>query len=615
MTSKSKKKNKATSVNATVNRKTDLFSNFRNLFLIIIFLLISGTQFSTWANNDKRELETIASDTLNPVGYTRSNSHHFFTFAKAYFGKLTLTLNSDRQQTIRVAIGEKKMENNRVDVNPPGCIRYFIDSLTLKKGRHQYSVNLPVFRRHNSIPTQKHVGNITPFRYAEIDGYDGTIAIEDVKQIAFFANFDNKTSTCKTSSLELDMVWELCKHTIKATSCFGIYVDGDRERRPYEADAYINQLTHYAVDNKYIVARQTIDHLAKHPTWPSEWLHHMPMMLWADYQYTGKKDYLEKHYKHYLNQILNLPLDTNGLVINKKNNDIIDWPKSERDGYQILKVNNVPNAFYYNSLKTLAQIAAVLKQKDDVKMLTQKAEQVKQTFNNIFWDKQTGLYIDAIGSTHTAHHAVFFPIALGLANEQQIESCKPFIRKKGMATSVYGAQYLLEALYMIDMPQFAFQLITTKGNRGWVNMIANNSTITWEAWSHKVKNNYDWNHAWGTAPGNIIARQIFGIKPHKPGFEIAKIQPHFSGLTQGKYTHPTINGNITVEYNKLNRDNSTIDIEVAMPAILILPTNMFDHQNVYANSKRIRTDKKQQQIIIKLKKGKHHINLKNKISE
>jgi hypothetical protein len=32
-----------------------------------------------------------------------------------------------------------------------------------------------------------------------------------------------------------------------------IYVDGDRERIPYEADAYINMLSHYAVDSEYSI--------------------------------------------------------------------------------------------------------------------------------------------------------------------------------------------------------------------------------------------------------------------------------------------------------------------------------------------------------------------------
>ncbi|MGI6302875.1 MAG: hypothetical protein ACOX52_17715 [Verrucomicrobiota bacterium] len=55
------------------------------------------------------------------------------------------------------------------------------------------------------------------------------------------------------------------------TSFAGIYIDGDRERIPYEGDAYINQLGHYAVDREYAIARRTIEHFMDHPTWPTEW--------------------------------------------------------------------------------------------------------------------------------------------------------------------------------------------------------------------------------------------------------------------------------------------------------------------------------------------------------
>lgn len=43
----------------------------------------------------------------------------------------------------------------------------------------------------------------------------------------------------------LNRIWELCRYSMKATSFTGYYVDGDRERIPYEADALINQLGRY----------------------------------------------------------------------------------------------------------------------------------------------------------------------------------------------------------------------------------------------------------------------------------------------------------------------------------------------------------------------------------
>ena len=68
----------------------------------------------------------------------------------------------------------------------------------------------------------------------------------------------------------LNQIWDLCKYSIKATSFTGVYVVGDRERIPYEADAYINQLSHYTTDRENNIAKNTIAYFMEFPTWPTE---------------------------------------------------------------------------------------------------------------------------------------------------------------------------------------------------------------------------------------------------------------------------------------------------------------------------------------------------------
>ena len=54
-----------------------------------------------------------------------------------------------------------------------------------------------------------------PFRYAEVRGCKGPI---QVFQHAFFGMFDDDASDFFSSSENLNRIWELCKHTMKATS-------------------------------------------------------------------------------------------------------------------------------------------------------------------------------------------------------------------------------------------------------------------------------------------------------------------------------------------------------------------------------------------------------------
>jgi alpha-L-rhamnosidase len=596
---------------------TDKMINMRYFKILFPLIFITTLAKETNCQNKSLEYKDIVHNTFYPVSIKKINNRYFVTFDKAYFGKLQLKLNSPHKDTIYVTLGEKKTKDNRVDITPPGTIRFLFDTLVIESGEHSYSVDIPDFEppawAKNSnyyIPLPASIGNIMPFRYVDISGYNGILELTDIQQTGYFYPFNDSASVCRTSSNEINKIWNLCKHTMKATSFCGVYIDGDRERRPYEADAYINQLSHYAVDKEYGLARKTIDHLAEFPTWPSEWLFHMPMMLWEDYMYTGNKDYLQKYYKHYKEMILGLPVNSNGLVLNHNNNDIIDWPKNERDGYQVGNINNVPNAFYYNSLVILSKIADVLGRNDEASFLANKAMVFKEIFNHVFWDKGTGLYIDAADSTHSSIHANIFPVVFGLAGQNQIDKIMPFIKSKGMATSVYGAQYLLDMLYMVNEPDYAFKLLTAHNERSWMHMIGQGSTITLEAWDEKVKGNLDWNHAWGAAPGNIIARRVFGIRPLTSGFKTALIEPQFNGLTKGLIKQPTINGEIEIAFEKPGETGLHLQIKNDMPAQFVLPVEYANTTSVYLNGRSIKPEPIHKQMTIYLKKGENLIELK-----
>jgi hypothetical protein len=138
------------------------------------------------------------------------------------------------------------------------------------------------------------MGLITPFRYVEIE-HAGTFTVIPSRDI-FHYRFNDNAASFVSSDTVLNKIWDLCKHSIKATTVTGLYIDGDRERIPYEADALINQLSHYAVDTVYEVARNTIDHLMMHPTWPTEWHLQMHQVIWNDYMYTGNTQLIKKYY-------------------------------------------------------------------------------------------------------------------------------------------------------------------------------------------------------------------------------------------------------------------------------------------------------------------------------
>ncbi|HYC30410.1 MAG TPA: alpha-L-rhamnosidase C-terminal domain-containing protein, partial [Chitinophagaceae bacterium] len=127
----------------------------------------------------------------------------------------------------------------------------------------------------------------------------------------------------------------------------------------------------------------------------------------------------------------------------------------------------------------------------------------------------------------------------------------------------------LEALYQNGQADYALDLMTaTEGDRNWWNMIRTGSTMALEAWDIKYKPNLDWNHAWGTAPANIITRYVWGITPATPGFGKVRIKPQLSSLSSSKIKMPTIKGAILAKYRK---KQFIIELPESMTGEFILP--------------------------------------------
>ena len=194
----------------------------------------------------------------------------------------------------------------------------------------------------------------------------------------------------------------------------------------------------------------------------------------------------------------------------------------------------------------MSRIAAALGKTDDARQFSKQASRIRDSFQKAFYDSATGLYRDGEGIEHSSLHANMLPLAFGLLSDPaRIAPILTMLKRKGMACSVYGAQYLLEALYNAGASDYALQLLTARTDRSWAHMLYDiGSTITLEAWDPKYKPNLDWNHAWGAAPANIIPRRLMGIMPIEPreGVRRFSIRPQTAGLRHAEILHPTIAG-------------------------------------------------------------------------
>lgn len=528
---------------------------------------------------------------VEPVRAVRVGQGHWFVdFGQAGFGNLRLTIpDPEPGRRIVVHLGEAQRGDATVEREPGGTVRYQRAELVLEAGRTEYRPALtwasPRWLRDGYVAMPEEVGEVAPFRYAELEGIPEPFDPEQIVQEVWHVPFDDGASAFESSSRVLDDVWALCKHTMKVTSFAGVYVDGDRERRPYEADALINQLSHYAVDAHYETARHSWIWLLEHPTWPTEWILQAPVLAWNDVLWSGDTAAVEAHYDALRARTLIDRRRDDGLLLGRNRGeprDIVDWPAGERDGYDMAPaVKTVVSAWHVESLRCMARIAAVLGRDADAAELARLAATTVAAIDAELWDEARGCYVDGLDpetkerSAHTSLHASLFPLAFGIVPEDRVARVVAFVESRGMACSVYGAQFLVDGLYRAGAADAALRLLTATDERSWAHMLYDvGSTVTLEAWDPKFKPNLDWNHAWGAAPANLIVRGLMGIEPLEPGFARFRVRPQLGSLARASVRAPTPRGavDLRVTQEADGAWRAELRVPVGTKAELYVPT-------------------------------------------
>ncbi|MCQ2252153.1 MAG: alpha-L-rhamnosidase [Bacteroidales bacterium] len=537
-----------------------------------------------------------------PVNMWKTDKSLFVDFGDDSFGQLFLRFNSftGDKDKLTIHIGESVYDKT-VNRLPMGTVRYQKYKVALSKGYNNYQVefnpnpqNTDPNVNGGALPVlmPDYIGEVLPFRYVQIENYHGPLMYSNITRDVITYPFNNYSSAFESSDTILNQIWNLCKHTMKATSFAGTFVDGDRERITYEGDALINQLSHYAVDYQYSIARNTLERLISHPTWPTEWILSTLAIAYNDYMYTGDVSFLEKHYDDLMLRTLYRQMDPYDNLLHSGFDiidphtlqtlhthspyirDIIDWPMTEQDCYETGNCNTATNAYFQHSLALFAKIAAAVGNSLDARKFEQMAEKTRQSINSLMTSDSTQLYVDNTNSLHQSLHANMYPLAFGIVDQSRQDTVAQYIKSKGMACSVFGAQFLINALYNAGEQQHALRLLTDTSSRSWYQMIRSGSSMTTEAWNDTVKSNQDWNHPWGASPANIITRKIMGIEPLEPGFRKIRIKPMAAGLEHASITSPTPRGPVRVSIrNSKQKNKSTLKAEIPanMAAEIILP--------------------------------------------
>jgi alpha-L-rhamnosidase len=513
----------------------------------------------------------------DPVSVVKlPDGEYLLDFGRVAFGNLLVSPEPGSKGEVTFRFGEA-MRDGRIDRNPPGSVRYSEVKADLN-GTSEV-VAPPADARNTKPPavlTPPQWGVLTPFRWVEIEGWPGRLRPGEVKRrAAFDSTWNDHAASFHSSDAMLNRVWDLCHYSIKATTFAGVFVDGDRERLSYEADAYLTQLSYYAGDPNSQMERDTFTRLMKYPTWPTEWAPHMVFIAYADWMQTGDKNWLAQHYEYLKTKTLEDRAGRDGLIRSTPeqmhHSDVVDWPPGERDGYVFTPVNTVVNAFHLRAIEDMRRLALVLGKQHDAQEYARRERRTLAAFQRVLFNEKTGLYRDGIGTDHSSLHANLFPLAFGLVPEDKRAHIAEWLAQQGMRCSPYAAEYLLEGLFENVQAKAAIAEMIAPGDRSWRHMVDSGATITWEAWDQRYKPNLDWNHAWGAAPANLLPRFVLGVQVSRPGWGEAEIQPHPGGLQFASGMVPTPRGTIRLSWKMTPNFTLSAALPPGMEAKVRLP--------------------------------------------
>ncbi len=554
----------------------------------------------------------VALTEQEPVSIKRiSDTVTQIDFGKVAFGNIVMPVPGGKGKA-SVHFGEK-LKQGRIDQEPPGTVRYGMTPIRLGQQKGSWVVPAPIdgrtvqqaglmYANPPAVLTPDSWGAVMPFRWVEIEGLAEDFPYDQIRRrAAYSSTWNDDASSFECSDDTLNRIWDLCKYSLKATTFAGVYVDGDRERIPYEADAYLNQLSHYTTDDNVTMAARSFDWLMENGTWPTEWSPHMVFMAHAQWMYSGDTDWLAQRYESLKAKTLMHRSGDDGLArsgeLDQKRHDIVDWPKKERDGFVFTEINTVVNAFHIAALEQMAQMATAVGKPDDAEAFTARAKLARASFQEKLFDESAGVYRDGIDTDHSSIHANFFPLAFDLIPEDKKSGVIAWLKENDMRCSVYAAQYFMEALFRNGSDKKAIDLILADGDRSWKHMVNSGTTITWEAWGLKYKPNQDWNHAWGAAPANLLPRFVLGVEAGSPGWEMAVIRPCVGGLKFARGRVPTPRGPVEVDWNYDESFKMSLVLPEGLSAKIDLP-GIDGSSAVFANGAKVEATKENGRWIV-----------------
>ena len=250
-----------------------------------------------------------------------------------------------------------------------------------------------------------------------------------------------------------------------------------------------------------------------------------------------------------------------------------DWASPDGiDDKQEESINLIANSYIVVRLGALEKIAAVLGEQADAAEFKARKEKLTELVHRTFYKQDAAIYADG-DQTDLAFPLIAGIVPEGLRNRvtESLRSNITESHKGHLATGLVGVPVMTEWATTSRSVDLMYSMLKAKGYPGYLHMIANGATTTWEHWNgerSRIHNCFNGIGSW-------FYQALAGLRPIEgfPAYRRFRIDPQVPvGLAWVKAGKDTPYGKIQVNWGKAGgRMNINATVPVGTKAEVVVP--------------------------------------------
>lgn len=409
------------------------------------------------------------------------------------------------------------------------------------------------------------------FRFVKITNLPSKPANKQINAYLIHGDYQ-PASTFRCSDNDLNAIHDMIRYTISCLTFSGYQVDCPHlERAGYGGDGNSStnvSQTMYDMAPTYINWLQTwhdsmreggsLPHVGPNPGAGGGgpyWCGFIVQAPWRTYVNYNDPRLIERYYytmKEWMGYVDKYTVD--GLLKRWPDLPYRDWylgdwlaPAGVDSGAQS-SIDLVNNCFISDCLGSLQKIAKVLGKPDEARQFSERKAELNKLIHKTFYDEKEGVY--ATGSQLD----MAYPMLVGVVPEALYDKVKKQLiarsanQYKGhIAVGLVGVPILTDWAIRNKEVDFMYAMLKQPDYPGYLHMINNNATTTWEYWNgerSRVHNCYNGIGTW-------FYQAVGGIRTdeEKPGYQHVFIEPQIpQGVTWANTTKETPYGTIIANW-------------------------------------------------------------------